>query len=118
MYDFQLPRECRDFAELRAEQAAYPKLLFPPEASDIVYRPLHRKLEAAISAPFHVDEPKRASMDVDAGEQVFPQLGRVLQVLRQLRRSLDPRRPRERDFICSTIFFVRKKSACPSSYPR
>ena len=79
MYDFQLPRECRDFAELCTDQAAYPTSMFPPKARDIVHRPLHRKLDAAISATFHVNEPKRASMDIDAGEQIFPQLGRILQ---------------------------------------
>jgi hypothetical protein len=82
MYGFQLPRECRDFAKLCTDQAAYSKPMFPPEARDIVHRPLHRKLDAAISATFHVNEPKRASMDIDAGEQVFPELSRILQILR------------------------------------
>ena len=82
MYNFQLPRECCDFAELCTDQAAYTKLLFPPEAPDIVHRPLHRKLDAAISAAFHVNQPKRASMDIDADEQIFPQFGRILQILR------------------------------------
>ena len=82
MYDFQLPRECCDFAKLRTDQAAYTKPMLPPEARDIVHGPLHRKLDAAISAMFHVNEPKRTPMDVDASEQVVPQLGRVLQVLR------------------------------------
>ena len=84
MYDIQLPRECRDFAELCTDQAAYPKLMFPPEARDIVHRPLHRKLDPAISAPFHVNEPERTSMDIYAGEKISPQLGRILQELRQL----------------------------------
>jgi hypothetical protein len=78
MYDFQLSGECRDFAELGTDHAAYAKPMFPSEAADIVHRPLHRKLDAAISASFHVNEPKRTSMDVDASEQVFSQLGRIL----------------------------------------
>ena len=72
MYDFELPRECRDFAELCTDQAAYTNAMFPPEARNIVHRPLHRKLDAAISTMFHVNEPKRASMDIDAREQIFP----------------------------------------------
>ena len=84
MYDFQLPRECRDFAELCADEVAYPPIKVASNACDIVHRPLCWELDAAISTPFHVDEPERASMDIDAGEQVLPQLGRVLQKLRQL----------------------------------
>ena len=108
MYDFQLPRERRDFAELCADQAAYAKPLFPLEARDIVHRPLHRKLDAAISATFHVNEPKRVSMDIDAGEQVFPQLSRILQVLRQVWRACDARCARKGDLIFKTISFVQK----------
>ena len=78
VYDFQLPSECRDFTELGTDQGPYAEPMFAPEARDIVHRPFHRKLNAAISATFHVDEPERASMYIDAGEQVFPQLGRVL----------------------------------------
>ena len=81
MYDFQLPRECRDFAELCADEVAYPPIQVASNACDIVHRPLHRKLDAAISATFHVNEPKRASMDIDAGEKILPQLGRILQEL-------------------------------------
>src|SRR3989304_4321652 len=113
MYDFQLPRECRDFAELRTDQAADPKPMVPPEARDIVHRPLHRKLDAAISATFHVNEPKRTAMDIDAGEKIFPQFGRVLQELRQLWRSRDPRRPGEGDLIPRMIFFAQKNQLAP-----
>ena len=31
MYDFQLPRESRDFAELCADKAAYPKIHVPAQ---------------------------------------------------------------------------------------
>ena len=78
MYALQLPRECGDFAELCTDQAAYLKPVFAPETRDIVHRPLYRKLDAAISAVFYINQPKRASMDIDAGEQIFPQLVRVL----------------------------------------
>ena len=72
MYNIQLSRECRDLAELCTNQAAYPKPVFPPEARNIVHRPFNRKLDASIPAAFHVNEPKRASMDIDAGEKIFP----------------------------------------------
>lgn len=72
MYDFQLPRECRDFAELCAGEAAYPPIQFAAYTCDIVHRPLYGKLDAAISASFYVNKPKRASMDIDAGEKILP----------------------------------------------
>ncbi len=58
MYDFDLLRERRDFAERGTHQAAYPKLMFLPEARDIVHRPLHWKLDTTVSAVFDVDEPE------------------------------------------------------------
>ncbi len=82
MYDFELPPESSDFAELGTDQAAYTESMFSTETRNIVHRPLHRKLDSAISTTFHVDEPERASVDIDAREQIFPQLGRVLQELR------------------------------------
>ena len=54
---------------------------FTANACDIVHRPLYRKLYAAISALLHIDKPERAPMDIDAGEKILPQLGRVLQKL-------------------------------------
>ena len=84
MYYFQLPRECRDFAELCVGEAAYPPIQVASNACNIVHRPLWREFDAAISTMFHVDEPERASMNIDAGEKVFSQLGRILQELRQL----------------------------------
>ena len=62
MYDFQLPSECRDFAELRASEVTYPLIQVASNACDIVHRPLLRKLDAPTSTPIHVDEPDRASM--------------------------------------------------------
>ena len=84
MYNLQLPRECYDFAELSAGEAAYPPIQVASNACDVVHRPLCRELDAAISTTFYVDEPERALMNIDAGEKVFPQLGRILQELRQL----------------------------------
>ena len=40
MYGFQLPSECRDFAELCAGKAAYPLIQVASNACDIVHRPL------------------------------------------------------------------------------
>lgn len=113
MYDFQLPLECRDFSEVCADQAAYPKSMFPTDARDIVHRPFHRKLDAAISATLHVNEPKRASMNIDAREQIVPQLGRILQKLRQLWRPCDPRCAFKRDLMSTTTFFVQKNQLAP-----
>ena len=57
---FNLPRECRNFAELRADQATDPKPMLTPEARDIVNRPLYRKLDPAISATFRVNQLKES----------------------------------------------------------
>ncbi len=84
MYGFQLPSERRNFAELCIGKAAYPVIQVASNTCDIVHRPLWREFDAAISTMFHVDEPERASMNIDAGEKVFSQLGRILQELRQL----------------------------------
>jgi hypothetical protein len=78
MYDFQLPSECRDFAELCASDVTYPLIQAASNACDIVHRPLHGKFNAAITTSSQINKPKRASMDIDAGEKIFPQLGRVL----------------------------------------
>jgi hypothetical protein len=81
MYAFQLSGECRNFAELGTHQIPYQESMSPPEASDIMHGPLHRHFDAAISAAFDVNKPKGASMYVDADEEIFPQLGCILQEL-------------------------------------
>ena len=77
MYDIELTCECCDFAELCTDQIAHPPIQVASNACYIVHGPLFWKLDAARSTTFHVSEPERASMNIDGGEQVFPQLGRV-----------------------------------------
>ena len=111
MYDFELPLESSDFTELGTHQVAHSVSMFSTETRNIVHRPLRRELDSAVST-IHIDEPERTSVYIDAGKQIFPQFGRVLQKFRQLWRSSVPGIP-ARATSYSGRYFSSKKITLP-----